>query len=476
MSRTRTTRAQFPYPSQTRPPLPPLGRRRTLERATPAAARIPALDGLRGMAILLVMTFHAYQVTQGLRGSNQNWIDRVGNQVAMVGWIGVDLFFVLSGFLITGILWDSRSRPNYFRVFYLRRGARIIPLYYAFLAIYFGVLPHLLGSGHFLVHGADAQIWNWSYLTNVRVSLSGWEGISPHLHHFWSLAMEGQFYLLWPLAVFFLPRRGIMGCCLVMIGLSLAGRVAAFASGEPTIAYTLTPMRMDSLAAGSWVALAMREPAWRQSVVVAARKAFLPLGLGLAALGVWRGSVSGYDPVIGTVGLTGLALFFAALVVRAVSVTVNGQKTHLLETPALLGLGKYSYGLYVFHLPLMLFLGEFGIASRLFEMSPGPVVLKQAAFAFLSIGLSCAAAWLSWRLIERPFLRWVDHLTGLLRAHPQGVNFKPRRGSGLYRTGRGNELRREQGSRFTRQRRHVHAGSIGVTIQVITQSNSMLSR
>src|ERR1700674_1160908 len=107
--------------------------------------RIPVLDGLRGIAILLVMIFHFWHI--GVTTGPALW-ERFYANAANVGWAGVDLFFVLSGFLITGILYDSRDDPHYYRVFYARRTVRIFPLYYAFLAVFCGIVPMALGLLH----------------------------------------------------------------------------------------------------------------------------------------------------------------------------------------------------------------------------------------------------------------------------------------------------------------------------------------
>jgi peptidoglycan/LPS O-acetylase OafA/YrhL len=160
---------------------------------------VPALDGVRGLAALLVMIFHFGRAEVPGRGAAA-----VGF-FAQFGWGGVDLFFVLSGFLICGILLDTRDRPGFLRTFYTRRALRIFPLYFAFLAAYiFVIAPRLPGASDIEVR----QRWLWLYVSNFDVAAHGWySGGGSHANHLWSLAIEEQFYLLAPFAVLALSRR-----------------------------------------------------------------------------------------------------------------------------------------------------------------------------------------------------------------------------------------------------------------------------
>jgi peptidoglycan/LPS O-acetylase OafA/YrhL len=175
--------------------------------------RIPALDGIRGLAIALVM-FHHFTLYGGMRPDFV--LDKVYRHVALVGWVGVDLFFVLSGFLITGILHDSRSDRHYFRNFYMRRTLRIFPLYYGVLAATFLVLPLVLDVSGSCRELLRDQAWYWTYLINVQIGLDYWPSCFV-LGHFWSLAVEEQFYLVWPLLLYLLGRRGMLALCVTCI-------------------------------------------------------------------------------------------------------------------------------------------------------------------------------------------------------------------------------------------------------------------
>ena len=160
-------------------------------------AHIPALDGLRAFAILLVIVRHA-SLEQG--AASRGFLGALGN----AGWMGVDLFFVLSGFLITRILIQSKGSTYYFRNFYLRRSFRIFPLYYAVLVGLFVVAP-IASHSPAVQELARHQIWYWTYTVNFLAANTNGEACGLHTVHFWSLSVEEQFYLIWPAVVFFVP-------------------------------------------------------------------------------------------------------------------------------------------------------------------------------------------------------------------------------------------------------------------------------
>jgi len=166
------------------------------------------LDGLRGVAILLVLFLH-FIIGQGVPAPSV-LVDWWFIGIVRAGWMGVDLFFVLSGFLITGILLDTKGSRHYFRQFYTRRVLRIFPLYYGSLVLFLILLPTLFPDDQVLhdLH-ADA-VWFWTYLYNVKVAAAGFTPSSA-LGHFWSLAVEEQFYLIWPIVVLCLGRRHLLG-------------------------------------------------------------------------------------------------------------------------------------------------------------------------------------------------------------------------------------------------------------------------
>ena len=323
----------------------------------PSRDRLPVLDGIRGIAILLVMTFHFWMV--GIAGGSL-LRERVYGDVAGMGWMGVDLFFVLSGFLITGILYDSREASHYFRVFYARRTVRIFPLYYAALAIFLLVGPLVLAHLHRTtlasIHSTSAaSLFSWTYLLNWYMGLKGWDAVARPLVQFWSLAVEEQFYLIWPFLVLKLPRRRLMGVCAGLMVLAFTLRAVMYWLQFPYASYTWTICRADSLAIGAIVALAVRHPDDWKKLLKWSRRLALPA---LAAVISGRINCSvgpGNSPTIfmNTFGLTLVGIFFGATLALAVALHQESPWHHILASPFLRFLGKYSYCLYVCHMPVI---------------------------------------------------------------------------------------------------------------------------
>jgi peptidoglycan/LPS O-acetylase OafA/YrhL len=196
-----------------------------------SSQHLPALDGLRGIAILLVMAFHRVLLHPG--SLERSLLGRLG----LCGWVGVDLFFVLSGFLITGILFDTKDRPDYFRRFYFRRTVRIFPLYYGFLLGVLGLGVALQATGRSPFGWGDFwrnQLVLWTYTTNLAFAAAGeWYALAPMLTltSLWSLAIEEQFYLVWPLLIRRVSRRVGIGICLALVPACLVARWAALKAG-----------------------------------------------------------------------------------------------------------------------------------------------------------------------------------------------------------------------------------------------------
>ena len=363
---------------------------------------IPALEGLRGVAILTVL-------------AHQLCIDGYPAQplVARVllpfqaGWVGVQLFFVLSGFLITGILLDTRRAENFWSSFYARRALRIFPVYYLLLVGTFVIAPRIFQLPAATLAEHRHQAWYWLYLVNVGPLFGG--GAVSSLGHCWSLSVEEQFYLLWPVAVRLLDERGLVRLCLGVAVAALALRVGLLLAGEsPDLAYELTPSRADALALGALAALAVRRPAWTRWIAPRlgrATAAALGLVAVIAALG---GFLARTNAVTQTAGYTALAVLSALVILQATLETARGEGrlVALLSAPILRIYGKYSYAIYVFHLPLHLFVTRTFIAPRLPSLGPaGFLGLQAAYFVGGALGLFLVGA-ASYRVVERPFLDW----------------------------------------------------------------------
>jgi peptidoglycan/LPS O-acetylase OafA/YrhL len=307
--------------------------------------RLRSLDALRGLAVLAVILFHA--------------------QVLPLGWVGVDLFFVLSGWLITGILLDAKAAGPSFRAyatpFYLRRSVRILPL--AWVAVL------LVGLGT----GLWAAGWYGSFLIN-------WWMHPPQprsLAHFWTLAVEEQFYLVWPIVVFVCSRRQLARVSVAALVLFLLARAGAWyvldAETMARIGNTMTITRADGLVSGAWLAALGSVPAFPWMGIVSGA-AWLMLETGRS------GGAVAYvlQPLL-------LAIAFTALVRAALTTTITAPRW-------LVHLGTISYGLYVMH----------GIVS--FYVLP--IVLQPWKRVTAIMVLSLVLAELSWLVLERPMLRF----------------------------------------------------------------------
>ena len=213
-------------------------------------------DGIRGFAILLVT---AYRFNLGPVDADYGRLGRVLFKAFSVGNLGVDLFFVLSGFLITGILFDAKGSRHYFRDFYIRRALRIYPLYYGVLFVALVALPLLLGARYQLFPEARAdQASLWLYVANFLMGFRN-EWCLGSFRHFWSLCVEEHFYLIWPLIIFFCTRRQALAASLLTIALAIVGRVVWLMLGGPKVAVeAFTCFQCDGLALGSFLALVAR--------------------------------------------------------------------------------------------------------------------------------------------------------------------------------------------------------------------------
>jgi len=343
----------------------------------------PALDGLRGLAVVLVMLSH-FLTAGHVLDSNHPFA-----RLLLGGFVGVDLFFVLSGFLITGILLDAPddgSHRRFFVTFYGRRALRIWPLYYAALAIAFLCRP---------MPGNDSPAWYWLLASNLGATLKGrWlespEGFS--LAHFWSLAVEEQFYLLWPLLVRFLKRPVLGKLCLALL---IVGPLAHFVlhfAGNPVGAYLFTPTRLHTLAAGAWLAIAFRHPTRWETLT-----RFAP----------WVAATAGAITVIGLLFPQNLSLVpFGPFLWGAVLILALAPGSHwatALDRPLPRLFGKFSYGLYVWHYFANPWL-KGPVYEKIARFTGHGSILSLAVFVIFAFGFSFAASLLSWWLLEKPCL------------------------------------------------------------------------
>jgi peptidoglycan/LPS O-acetylase OafA/YrhL len=364
----------------------------------------PALDGVRGLAVLMVLVFHF--VGQMLP---TNWVERTIVDVTKYGLLGVDLFFVLSGFLITGILYDARNEPHYFRNFYMRRFLRIFPLYYGVLALIFFVAPLIpLLRGPTLEYLLDRQAWAWLYGVNIYLATHR-EWSFSYLNHFWSLSVEEHFYLFWPLVVFLLTRRPralIAASLATSVCAMLARLVASLLGVSWWVTVVLTPFKLDGLALGAFLAVMARQPGGLERLVRALPRVVAVVGALLTITFVWTVLIlsrQGLEPV-SSVRAALFQFLLACLLVWALIAPKQSATSRFFCSRSMVFLGTYSYGLYIYHH----FISYYLITNRTeLELarwlgSHGAAVALQAT---LGASVSLAVAYLSYELFEKRFLR-----------------------------------------------------------------------
>lgn len=364
---------------------------------------IPALDGVRGVAVLAVLLHNI--------GYLEEPADTILLKILRVafdsGWSGVQLFFVLSGFLITGILLDTKRASHYFRDFYMRRTLRIFPLYYFVLACAFFLLPRLVDLGEWGTRADTLQVWYWTYLMNWT---DAYLGTLPGLSHFWSLGVEEQFYLLWPVVVMALAPTQLLRVCWLLIVSALIMRIAMLWWQAPVEAiYRFTVTRWDALAMGAVIAIALREPMRHASLMRYVRRLALPSGIVLLIIAVLEHGLGWRSPLMLTVGLSIFALIFGWLVLAAADSRAPASILYrVLCAPALRFVGKYSYGMYVIHYPIHLFAErQFGAWVVADPAAGRPVRLLLYVGGIVTVTM--AAAVVLFHGLERPFLAMKRH-------------------------------------------------------------------
>lgn len=365
-------------------------------------ARIPALDGLRGLAILAVKVFHQTCLTSDFG------LDREFLWLAQFLQIGVDLFFVLSGFLITGILLDAQGGPGYYRNFYARRLLRVVPLYYAILVVGLVVLPRVMHSrsAKWGPLGGIEPLWYWAFLSNWWIALRGYGPRNGLIDLSWTLSIEEQFYLVWPVVVRACSRRGLLVVCWGLIASALLGRLALVAGGAPPLwVHMMTPARWDALAVGALVALLARGPAGLAAMAGPAHRLAIGGGLILASLILAMRWSPAASPALAVAGGSVVAAAGAGLLVIAATSRPGHFAAWVFESRPLRTLGVYSFALYLFHNPIQALIRERFYGPEQFPRLGGSAIPGQLLFYVVATLPALACAWVSWHLFEGPILR-----------------------------------------------------------------------
>lgn len=340
------------------------------------------LDGIRGLAVLLVLFHHALQEIP-VRGP----VDAAVFNLAGTLWFGVDFFFVLSGFLITGILLRNRQRPSYFQSFYARRILRIFPLYFCLLPGILLLAKHYSGSAHW----PSDTVFDFLYLSNVHNALHGWP--SRFASHLWSLSVEEQFYIVWPFLIFVVPPRRTIAFISATAVAVVTGRL--FSSASSTAVYNL--FHWDGLLVGALLAamdqegVAWPRSRWRMILGAACVLLAVPqIGAGFDWQH-WHG--------LQTISYTLIAIAGAAVI----ALTRSSERT-IFNNGILTAFGRRSYAVYLLHYPLDTWLRKLHIhpaaGNWLPQFSPLPSVVYTVGLAAATYAL----AEITWFVLESRML------------------------------------------------------------------------
>lgn len=357
---------------------------------------MPTVDGLRGVAILLVLWYHAPFLFRDLpefSAQQSPWaMLGVFGRMSLGGWIGVDLFFVISGFLITSILIRLRDGGGTSWVFWGRRGLRILPLAMLYLLVLF-VLTWLGDPLKLLPH-FEGWAWYAFYLGNIHIAIYGWQPLAVMI--LWSLAIEEQFYLVWPLLVRMCSRHQLLWWSCGMMAVAPMMRAIMLTVADYPATYVFTLCRLDALAAGAVVAVIFGNHKWQAETarlckvlapfvsVVVLMTFLVPFSPSISETRPWFFSVFGYS---------WLAVSFAVLL--GASLNAAGIWGALLKSPALTFLGRRCYGLYLWHV----------LTASCVTALLQPLQLGFHVHTLLWLAALLIVASVSWLLFEEPILR-----------------------------------------------------------------------
>lgn len=351
-------------------------------RTLPIGNAIPELDGLRGIAILLVMACHLPLAFHAVKSA------------LSVGWVGVDLFFVLSGFLITNILLDSKGRQHPFRNFYARRILRIWPLYFLYLAFVFLCVRSIIPD----------SVKLWPFALFVQNSVYRWD-VGPFLQPTWSLAVEEQFYLLWPLVILQFSRKIAMGVAAACFAFSPFIRAVVFSHASFAFLSFNTLVRLDSIALGCLIAILLQSDYLNRGNI-------RWLAVGMLLLGSTGFGICISEPAIDqrayALKYTFIALFFGGAILTALLGVQEGLWRNLLRWSVLRYCGRISFALYLFNMgAIRICYGNHmtALVSRI-KVPAAFVGMPNIILAWL---LTFLAATLSWYLLESPILKLKAH-------------------------------------------------------------------
>ncbi|WP_442511981.1 acyltransferase family protein [Novipirellula sp. SH528] len=362
------------------------------ERVWRHGEHVPELDGLRGFAVLIVTLYRF-----GKEFPTDTVVGKAIGLLLSQGDRGVDLFFVLSGFLITGILVDGRDRPHYFRNFIARRSLRIFPLYFCTLAAIVVGARFIPQLAEMFALPLENQFYLWTYLVNIKMSFEN-QWCFGYLDHFWSLAVEEHFYLVWPLILFCVRPTLTLRVAIGLAVLSAVSRVGyVLVSQHGVAADVLTIFRVDALLIGAAVAIIARNPHGLEPL-----KKWLPILVGACVAVVAMGMLFGKG--LYTIPHTLWPVIWACVLVWLMTAKRSDALARFFNLAVLRSLGKYSYAMYIFQNPLIPLLSAV-LTATTFISAIGHPIASHLVYIGLMFAMTYIAAVASWHLLERHFLK-----------------------------------------------------------------------
>ena len=350
----------------------------------------PALDGLRGLAILLILLFHNFDFLPFFQQ----------------GWIGVDLFFVLSGFLITGILIKKKETTHFLRNFYARRILRIFPIYYLSIIIFLFILPNLVnyppGLRYFIIN----QYWFWLEIQNWLFILKP-SGNNNFLNHFWSLALEEQFYLISPWIILFIRKiQNVISFLLGLLLLLMLCRLILWFLRIENISYIdlYAFTRTDGLCIGSLLAIFRNQGNFKMKRLDKVLSSLFLL-LVFIIVPLFKVFYQSRLPYLACCLYPGIALFWGLIVWS--SVQTGNLMYRFFNNRFLIFLGKISYGLYIFHWPINRIL-QLNIK---FDTCQQHLFWNNLLLAVISTAIAILVSIFSYYTYERYFLGFKKYFT-----------------------------------------------------------------
>ena len=362
--------------------------------------RVRELDGVRGISIIVVVAFHLLKRADYFTSNETlHFITRLSS----IGWVGVDIFFVLSGFLITSILLRTKHEKNYFKNFYVRRSLRIFPLYFVFIAVILLLLPKL--DPDFTPEIPRALPFLLLYQQNWLMLISKIP-LTTYLAVTWSLAIEEQFYLIWPAVVYFTKKETLIKLSIGVILFSILARLLGILfwddmSQVSTFFYYNTFTRFEQLVFGGLLAIAFTEPLWIQRLKNISIPSFwVAFTAFLALCFTAYPHMVPLDENIWLVfgGYTLAAVFSAALVTILMTHPETSMFRRLFQNKLLIFFGKYSYSIYLLHVPVILILLDMLWRTQLRGWT------MYLAYMVLTYIITVVGALITWNLLEKHML------------------------------------------------------------------------